>query len=533
MLPEENETQPQFAIRFHGAMLGEIPDPYARNEACDEAWQAGNGEMIERDQARDHFDPDKYSEARDVVVFCEHSVPDSLSADGSTISGTYDSYSLAAMCENMNGRIRDTAQFSPISKGHTQKGAAEPDLLGFSGAMRLGMIGRENPKFAVLTDEYRRADRLEDFKGLPGRSPEVWKYPNMADRFFAPVAALGTTTPRLDLPPAKYSAIDADGHETPIDRYSRSLDDTSFDEIEIDCYMSAMGGANSFAPQFGGGGGQFGGSDQYGSDPSGMPDMSEAGSQEQFLQNVVDGIMQTQPMQWVMQQMAQSGDSGMASPAVQQPVDPVAQLPGQAAQPGPPEMGAPPPPGGEAMPPDAGGPPPADGMPPAAEQAPSFPGGPDDQDPSQQRPEQGMYSMPTEQYAKPHERIEFLEAQNQNLHERIAELEGSGRRERYSRELDVLSQTHVFNRDSELDGLCAMSVADADSQLTRIKDNYSRNLTGIGDFNTHRPDGQAAAQDSAGDLDEDTAEAVAKYAMENDLDYSTAREQYQRPTVEA
>ncbi len=526
MIPEQNETQPQFAIRFHGAMLEDIPDPYARNAACDEAWESEHGPMLERDQARDHFDPEKYSEARDVVVFCEHSVPDSTSASGSVISGTYDQYSLAAMCDNMNCRIRDTDQFSPISKGHTIKGKSEPDLLGFSGAMRLGMIGRENPKFAVITDEYRRADKLEDFKSLPGRSPEVWKYPSMADRFFAPVAALGTTTPRLDLPPAKYSAIDADGNETPVDRYSRSLDDTTFDEVEIDQYMTAMGGNNSFAPQFGGGGGQYGGSDQYGSDPSGMPDMSEAGSQEQFLQNVIDGLMQTQPMQWVIQEMQKTGNSGMASPAVQQPVDPVDSLPGQAEQPGPPEMGAPPPPGGEAIPPAA------DGMPPAAEQAPSFPGGPDDQDPSQQRPEQGMYAM-TEHYSKPHERIEFLEAQNQNLHERIAELEGFGRRDRYSRQLDLLAQTHIFNHDSELESLCAMSVEDATVQLGRIKENYSRNLTGISDFDTARPDGQSAATDTGGDLDEDTAEAVSQYAMEHDLDYSTAREQYQRKTVEA
>jgi hypothetical protein len=530
MLPEQNETQPRFAIRFHEAMLQELPDPYARNAACDEAWEAGNGGMVERDHARDHFDPDKYQEARDVVVFCEHSVPDSKSLDGSTISGTYDQYSLAAMCDNMNGRIRDTDQFSPISKGHTVKGGAEPDLLGFSGAMRLGMIGRENPKFAVLTDEYRRADKLDDFKSLPGRSPEVWKYPNMADRFFAPVAALGTTTPRLDLPPAKYSAIDADGNETPVDRYSRSIDETTFDEVEIDQYMTAMGGANSFAPAFGGG---VSGGDQYGSmgsNPGSQPDMSEAGSTEQFLQNVIDGLMQTQPMQWVIQQMQTQGNSGMASPAVQMPVDPVDQLPGQPAAPdagmGMPPMGGPP------MAEDS---PPVDGMPPAAEQTPSFPGDPDG-DPAQQppRPEQGMYSMNTDHYAKPHERIETLEAQNQQLHERIAELEGSGRRERYSRELDTLAQTHVFNRDSELDGLCSMSPEAATAQLGRIKENYSRNLTGIEDFNTQRPDGAAAPADSDGDLDEDTAEAVSKYAMEHELDYSTAREQYSRKaTVEA
>jgi hypothetical protein len=495
MLPEQNETQPQFAIRFHGAMQETITDPYERNAACDEAWESGRGEMVERALARDYFDPDKYSESRDVVVFCEHVVPDSATANGTKITGNYDSYSLAAMCDNMNGRIRDTDQFSPIAKGHTAKGAVEPDLLGYSGAMRLGMVGREKPKFAVLTDEYRRNDKLEEFRSLPGRSPEVWKYPAMGDRFFAPVAALGVTTPRLDLPPAKYSAIDADGNETPIDRYSRSIDETSFDEIEIDLYMSAMGADNGFTPS-------MGGRDNYGGDggDGGMPDFNEAGSQEQFLKNVVDGLMQTQQMQWVTQQMQQSGGNGMASPAVQQPVDVVDQLPGQ-------QPAAPPQPGG--MPPDSDS---------------SFPGGPPP-DPAQ-RPEQGQYAM-TDHYAKPSERVATLEAQNAALNRRLAALELDSMLDKYSRELDVLGQTHVLNPATELDHLCSLEPEAATAHLARIKDNYQRNLTGIEDFPVHRADGEAAPN-LDGDLDEQTADAISKYAMEHEVEYTVAREQYQR-----
>ena len=78
LLPEPNETQPQFAIRFHEAMQDQIADPYARNKACDEAWEQENGEMAERQLARDWFSPDEYQEVRDIYELEEHTVPDSV-----------------------------------------------------------------------------------------------------------------------------------------------------------------------------------------------------------------------------------------------------------------------------------------------------------------------------------------------------------------------------------------------------------------------------------------------------------------------
>jgi hypothetical protein len=492
LLPEPDETQPQFAIRFHEAMQDQIADPYARNKACDDAWEQENGEMAERQLARDWFSPDEYQEVRDIYEFEEHTVPDSVASDGSTISGSYDRYSLAAMCDGMNARIADANLFNPLSKGHTAKGQPEPELMGYGGAKRLVMVGRLNPRFAIATDEYRRRDKLEEFKQMPGRSPEVWKYPKFEDRFFAPTAVLGTTTPRLNMPPAKYSGVDSDGVEIGIDRYHRG-DETSFDEIEIDRYMSTMGGDNGMVPGMG-----SMGQDTYSHlDDETKPDMG--GNEAKFLQMVIDGLMQTQPMQWVIQQMQSSGDTGMARPAVQQPVDPVDSLPGQES-------------------------PMAGGAPQIAPAAP--PENIPDAGPGDEFPQKGFTPMTTENYSRPSERLLYLEHENAELRSRLEKIEGENARERYSRQLNELSQTHILNSEKELDRLLAMSPAAAETHLNVIKENYQRSLNGIAEIDVYRRDGLASP--ASAELSEQEVDAVGALALAEGLEYGAARQKYMR-----
>lgn len=142
----------------------------------------------------------------------------------------------------------------------------------------------------------------------------------------------------------------------------------------------------------------------------------------------------------------------------------------------------------------------------------------------------------TDQYARPSERLAAVEAENKELRERLAQLEGDSRQERYSRELEVLGRTHKLNREQELERLTSMTDEAAKGHLECIRDNYERLPTGIDDFDIHRPDGLAPggkAFDPTQELDEAGAETVARYCAEDGLEWEVAREKYCREQIEA
>jgi hypothetical protein len=123
-----------------------------------------------------------------------------------------------------NHRIRDFDGFAPLSDGHTpapdDPDQTRPPILGYVGPYRLGMIGREKPRWAVFADEaHLRGPAEETLKGQPRRSVELWTFANDPTKmYFDPIAALGSETPRLPLP-VTYSDLETAQGVT-VTRYS-------------------------------------------------------------------------------------------------------------------------------------------------------------------------------------------------------------------------------------------------------------------------------------------------------------------------
>lgn len=199
--PLPNETQPQFAVRYHSAMAGVMPDTLARNAAMFTAWDSARGDQdVLRRYAREQFPETQFREVRHVPVFEEHETAEG--PDQTPVRYSRDD--LVAIINRCNSRISDTNNFAPLSDGHTKPSGTHtehqfPEVWGYSGPFYLGQTGRDKPRWAIFADEHHRLDRADDLKHKPFRSVEVWRAPEMADRFFSPIAALGSETPRLDM----------------------------------------------------------------------------------------------------------------------------------------------------------------------------------------------------------------------------------------------------------------------------------------------------------------------------------------------
>lgn len=199
--PLPNETQPQFAVRYHAGMAQVMPDTLARNAAMFEAWDGSRGDQdVLRRYAREQFPDTQFREVRHVPVFEEHETTEGPEQT----PVRYSRDDLVKIIGRCNSRISDTNNFSPISDGHTKPAghASEsqfPEVVGYSGPFYLGQTGRDKPRWAIFADEHHRLDRADDLKHKPFRSVEIWRAPEMAERFFSPIAALGSETPRLDM----------------------------------------------------------------------------------------------------------------------------------------------------------------------------------------------------------------------------------------------------------------------------------------------------------------------------------------------
>lgn len=199
------------------------------------AWEDSE-EAHELDEIADRkFPADKFSRGVSVPVFTEHeTVRKRIDASGNVIEEPvkWDRDRLAAMCYQMNHRIRDTGSFSPITEGHTpdkharDKGCPQPAVLGYQGKFRMGLIGNLDPKWTIFCDEYRHIEDADKFSKLTRRSPEVWS--SAEKPFFDPCAALGAETPRLDMGTALayshdgyWQSVGDDG--ATIDKYSMGV----------------------------------------------------------------------------------------------------------------------------------------------------------------------------------------------------------------------------------------------------------------------------------------------------------------------
>lgn len=232
-----DESFEHYTIRAHRELLDVIADPAERNAVVKHSWTMHRGAPDEEQVAERTFPPERYELSRDHCVFAEH---ETVGRDGKPRK--YDLSTLAKIVRQHNREIRDVGAFPSITSHHTPEpddpNGKTPDVLGHAGPFRLGMIGAENPRWAIFCDEYRRADAKDAFDRNPFRSPEVWTFKDGRRRFH-PIALVGAENPRLQMP-AKYTQ-------------TADIRTAIFEGVEVEKYtvpaVAAMpGGSNTFVP---------------------------------------------------------------------------------------------------------------------------------------------------------------------------------------------------------------------------------------------------------------------------------------------
>jgi hypothetical protein len=220
LLPTRDETYEHYVVRAHRQLMQAMPDPDERNELIWSNWERARGLTEEQRRAAKVFgDPSRYQPNRNVCVFAEHSA-----VDGQGQQRQYDLPALVRIVRTNNHRICDFDGFAPISDGHTPNPEdpvqTEPEILGYAGPYRLGMIGRKEPRWAVFCDEWHSSHALDRLRAKPRRSVELWTFANDPKRMhFDPIAAIGSETPRLNLP-VKFRRQSRDG--VLVERYTFS-----------------------------------------------------------------------------------------------------------------------------------------------------------------------------------------------------------------------------------------------------------------------------------------------------------------------
>lgn len=205
--PQPNESESDFIERAHKALASEFPDTDQRNAVVFRLWREHKGQSDVEKKSYMMFDDRQFVRVKNVPVFKEHEYRHrSTDEDGNEreVVEKYDLPALKKIIERCNHRIADTSDFAPLAAGHTldpeeTNPREQPEVVGFAGPFRLGMIGTKDPKWAIFEDEVHYRDKAEEVARMPRRSPELFLKPDMAERFFDPVSVLGSVTPRSDL----------------------------------------------------------------------------------------------------------------------------------------------------------------------------------------------------------------------------------------------------------------------------------------------------------------------------------------------
>lgn len=431
-VPLLGESQPDFAIRAHAALSESVPVTSRRNQMILDAWRKGGSSNLLK-LTHEHFPDDKFAHATDVPVFAEHTKERVLrDASGNQVTDDkgqpqtqvekYDLPALRAICERCNHRIADTRNFAAISKGHTpsedqlQNGAQQPPLLGFAGPFHLGMIGDQTPRWAIFQDEHYWHETAPDMQRLPTRSVEVWLAPEMGDRFFDPIAALGTETPKLDMGV----------------RFSR----LSTGEL-VERYSACFAGAGNVAVP-----GPVSTRHKYSEPQSEETDMPMT---PEDVQQIVAAVMQTKPMQWLESQMLAAQNEA----ANDNDADNLGGTGDPAAA--PPAEGA--------------------GGPPAVPAAPAA----ETDDPNKDKNGMAMYSREGER-----ERYARLEREHKELQARLSVIENGKRQaERYSK-LQGLRSEHAFDLKKEAERCSKLTDQQFLDHVVCIRENYAKIPAGMG-----------------------------------------------------
>lgn len=290
--PLPGDTQPNFAIRFHSSMLRLIPSTSERQRLCQQIWRASeNGDHTVEDMVAERW-PDSAQTVRDVCEFGEHTLklPNRVEK--------YDARVLSSIVQNCNSRIRDSHDYACLCDDHTppdealQAGAKSPAVLGHIGPFFLGMIGEDQPRWAIFGDEHWLPTAFPQRAQYARRSAELFRFDergqwiDTANRFIDPVAALGSKTPALNLGTVKYAAgaigsrrVCYSGDALPSSTNCFVAgDDTTGKKAKYD---DQNVGGNAMDPE----------------------------TIQQVAQVCVQAIMQSKPMQWVISQMPADGSA--------------------------------------------------------------------------------------------------------------------------------------------------------------------------------------------------------------------------------
>lgn len=212
--PTDSEDEAAFVKRAHWEIAREVPDADERNALVFQTWREHHGESDEEKRAHSKFGDDEFAHIENVPVFKEHEYPRmlrerdgklKLDDEGQPVQQVekYDFDALKAICANLNHRIADTGDFSPISDKHSpRKGTEEskPRIFGYAGPFGLGQVGNKDPKWAIVAKkEHWFKDKAHLAREFSRRSPEVYLGRPMEDRILDPITALGADTPALEM----------------------------------------------------------------------------------------------------------------------------------------------------------------------------------------------------------------------------------------------------------------------------------------------------------------------------------------------
>jgi hypothetical protein len=297
--PRPNESEADFVVRAHQELSPVVPEPMDRNHIAWEAWSAVYGNS-ERDRADKKYPIDRYIKREDVCYFSEHEAA-STGANGEPIVRRYDASKLSEIVGENNHRIFDVDAYPTIIDRHTvpagQRDPSPPVTVGVSGPFRLGMIGRSEPRLAIFCDEYIRKDKAHQLADRGGRSVEVLTLKSNGRSYINPIAAI-SEAPRLPLP-VQFSVNTEDGRsDLFVDRFSVNHD------VVADRY-EAIAPTGAFAALPGGGNTHVQKFDNQPDPPN--PNGTAPMDENALIRKIIDGVMNTEPMQWVLQQMGTGG----------------------------------------------------------------------------------------------------------------------------------------------------------------------------------------------------------------------------------
>lgn len=309
LVPHEGESQVDFVVRGNRELYRKVPDAIKRSRLILKYWrESGQDDDLGR-IAAERFPDSEFDTIHDSPVFEEHTT---IGSDKKR--RVYDRSALQTIVDACNDRIRDTGDFAVLSGGHTPDDPTSnshrtPEVLGYVGPFRLGMIGNQKPRWAIFADEHHHRSETAKLSRLQRRSAEVWLEDNILD----PIAALGAEVPRLDTGMVRNCRLP---NGRVVTKYSASF----------------PGGSNT-SPQ------SFDTRQKYaaGDSPMDTPD-SEAlmrNLSDADVQAIVAELLQSKPMQFVQSQMPPDWSPETAAADADASQMPDEQVPNDGASEGP------------------------------------------------------------------------------------------------------------------------------------------------------------------------------------------------------